>query len=184
MYRHGEISKQTKYDANEIIICDGYAEIVLYNKNGIESNRAKVDIDDLPKIYGHRWSLSNRAVKTQEHHTSLHHIILGTCGYTVFINKDYTDCRRNNIIIGDNHKSAQNQKIAINNTSGYKGVSWHKISKKWMSMITVDGERISLGYFHDINKAIAKRKAAEEKYFGDFAYDASRDVTLSKEAIQ
>lgn len=36
-----------------------------------------------------------------------------------------------------------------NNTSGYKGVSYSKIFKKWIACISVNKKRIHLGYFHN-----------------------------------
>ena len=38
-------------------------------------------------------------------------------------------------------------KVKINNSSKYKGVSWHKSSKKWMSRILLDNKTIHLGSF-------------------------------------
>lgn len=54
---------------------------------------------------------------------------------------------------------------SINNTSGTKGVCWHKGMKKWVARIGINRSRIHLGYFDNIEDAIATRKAAEEKYF-------------------
>ena len=44
MYRHGKISR-TIYDKNEIITHDDYSEIVLYDKNGNENGRSKIDTE-------------------------------------------------------------------------------------------------------------------------------------------
>lgn len=35
------------------------------------------------------------------------------------------------------------------NTSGYRGISWHTKSKRWISRIMVDRKSIHLGYFND-----------------------------------
>jgi hypothetical protein len=55
------------------------------------------------------------------------------------------------------------------NTSGYKGVSWHRQRNKWNAYITVDYKRKSLGYFDDIEKAKAAYGAAALEHFGEFA---------------
>ena len=54
-------------------------------------------------------------------------------------------------------------------SSEYKGVCWHKATKKWLAQIRVNQERIHLGYFiEEFEAAIAYDKAAKE-YFGEFA---------------
>ena len=66
-------------------------------------------------------------------------------------------------------ENAYNSKLRIDNTSGIKGVYWHKHGKKWYSNITVEGKVKRLGYFNDLKGA---KKAVEEarlKYHGEFA---------------
>lgn len=58
-----------------------------------------------------------------------------------------------------------NQKLADNNTSGIKGVGWHKPLNKWRAFITKNNKRIHLGYFTNLNEAALARKEAENKYF-------------------
>jgi hypothetical protein len=43
--------------------------------------------------------------------------------------------------------------ILSRNTSGYRGVSWNKTLGKWWARITVNGKRVHLGYFDDVNEA-------------------------------
>ena len=69
-----------------------------------------------------------------------------------------------------------NKKIQSNNTSGVVGVSWDKRASKWISYIKINGKQIYLGAYNDKNDAIAARKAGEEKYFGEWSYDNSREV--------
>ena len=64
-----------------------------------------------------------------------------------------------------------NKKIASNNTSGVKGVSWHKNSQKWRAQITVEKTAISLGYFNNIEEASGVIKEARKKYHGEFSHD-------------
>jgi hypothetical protein len=56
-------------------------------------------------------------------------------------------------------------KLTKSNTSGIRGVSWHKKSEKWWAYITFKKEMISLGYFDELDDAAEARKKAEEKYF-------------------
>jgi hypothetical protein len=62
-----------------------------------------------------------------------------------------------------------NRRRGRNNTSGYKGVSWHKASGKWRASIRVDGRQIHLGLFDTPELAYAAYCAAAIKYHGEFA---------------
>ena len=55
----------------------------------------------------------------------------------------------------------KNMKRPRNNQSGHIGVFWHKDKQRWLAYITSNKKRINLGYFEDINDAIAARKQAE-----------------------
>ena len=46
-----------------------------------------------------------------------------------------------------------NRKMNIKNTSGVKGVTWHKRAKKWQVVITFNKIHKYLGMYSDINKA-------------------------------
>ena len=55
---------------------------------------------------------------------------------------------------------------ASNNTSGYKGVTYHKAAKKWMAQI----KPVYLGLFNTPEEAYAAYCSAVVKYHGDFAH--------------
>lgn len=61
--------------------------------------------------------------------------------------------------------NCQNLKLPADNASGHIGVSWNKDACKWVSYITANGERISLGYFEWKEEAIQARKLAEIRYW-------------------
>lgn len=65
-------------------------------------------------------------------------------------------------------ENCQNRKLSKKNTSGCKGVHFHKASNKWMAYITIDGIRIHLGLFENIEDARDARVAAANKAFGNF----------------
>ena len=89
-----------------------------------------------------------------------------------------------------NHKKEDNRKINLRlvtqvenmmnadhsrqNRSGCVGVVRIQTqTPMYEAKITVDGNKIRLGYFKDFNEAVAARKAAEDKYFGEYSYDNS-----------
>jgi hypothetical protein len=49
------------------------------------------------------------------------------------------------------------------NTSGYLGVTWDKVNKKWRSQIMVAGKSIKIGRFIDKNEAYEAYLAAKRK---------------------
>ena len=52
-----------------------------------------------------------------------------------------------------NLQSENSRKIRKTNTSGYRGSSWHKRSKKWRAVITISKKQISLGNFNSAIEA-------------------------------
>lgn len=52
---------------------------------------------------------------------------------------------------------AVNQRIKKNNTSGYVGVVWYKITSKWVAKIMVNKIVIHLGYFNSVQEAVLAR---------------------------
>ena len=65
-------------------------------------------------------------------------------------------------------QNAMNSKIPVNNTSGYKGVSWKQDKKKWKAYLTLDHTQIHLGYFDDIEDAVRARIEGAKRVFGEF----------------
>jgi len=49
-----------------------------------------------------------------------------------------------------------------NNTSGVKGVHWHKLAKKWNAKIMVLNKTKHLGLYKDFNNAVCARLAGEQ----------------------
>jgi hypothetical protein len=58
---------------------------------------------------------------------------------------------------------------SIANTSGYKGVSFHKQSGRWRSYITKNDKFVHLGLFSNVREAALAYDTAAREYFGEFA---------------
>ena len=86
------------------------------------------------------------------------------------------DNRKCNLRISTISDNAKNKPVSKNNTSGYTGVYWVRKTYKWAAVINVNKKRIYLGSFALKDDAIKARKAAEEKYFGNYAYSYSQDL--------
>ncbi len=83
------------------------------------------------------------------------------------INRIRTDNRFSNLREVTNKQNGQNRSKSSTNTSGHPGVSWHKRYSKWVAKITHNQKRIHLGYFENLEDAVAARKAAEKLYWAD-----------------
>lgn len=66
-------------------------------------------------------------------------------------------------------QNSQNRNISKRNTSGYKGVSWHKGAKKFLSCIGHGGKSTHLGYYIDPLDAAKAYDVAAWEFFGEFA---------------
>lgn len=70
----------------------------------------------------------------------------------------------------DNSKNLPMQK---SNKSGHIGVNWHKSAKKWQARaVNLEGKRVDLGRYDNIEDAIAVRK----KYEKEFGYYNNRSA--------
>jgi len=88
--------------------------------------------------------------------------------HTDHINGDGLDNRRKNIRTCTMSQNQQNRSKRLG-FSIYKGVRWHKHSKRWTSRINVSGKSVFLGsYKCEIKAAKAYDKAAA-KYYKEFA---------------
>ena len=65
-------------------------------------------------------------------------------------------------------QNQQNRRMGRDNSSGIKGVSWHKYSQKWRATIRYNKEQVHLGFFDDINKASEVIKEYRAKMHGEF----------------
>lgn len=85
------------------------------------------------------------------------------------INRDPSDNRWENLRCASHSQNGKNTGFRKNNTSGFKGVSFHKGKKRWLASIMVDGKRINLGAFASPEDASAAYQSAAVKHFGEFA---------------
>ena len=91
------------------------------------------------------------------------------------INNCRNDNRKENLRIATQQTNQINRKANINNKLGIKGVEIYKYNKnKFVARIMVNGKGIHLGIFNTIEEAKKAREEAEEKYFGEFAYNNKR----------
>ncbi len=66
------------------------------------------------------------------------------------------------------HQNMQNTGKRSDNTSGYKGVSWSKTNKKWVSLIRYDGKQVYLGVFNCPKEASEVYQSKAKELFGEY----------------
>lgn len=114
-----------------------------------------VNVDGLPQC-GHRiaWALTHGEWPD---------------GVIDHINGDPSDNRLCNLRIATHQQNIQNRKVNSNNRSGFKGVSLHKKSGRWVAWITRGGRSVYLGLHDTPEQAHAAYVEAAKKHFGEFA---------------
>ena len=135
---------------------------------------ALVDNEDYDEFAKHTWRVTNSgyACRTLKHPVSvyMHKVILGAKPNEQgdHINGDRLDNRRRNLRLATNQQNLCNRGKQRNNTSGFKGVYWHKSCQKWGASIKLNGTKIHLGLFDGKEIAHAAYCGAAKMYHGEF----------------
>jgi len=159
---------------NEFIIKDNYVEIIVYKKNG-KIIISMIDLDDYDFVKMHSWSDTNGYLETKINNKriKLHRVIMhlekNSNDVIDHISGNVLDNRKTNLRICKTYENSRNRQKSLNNKSGFPGVVWYEVNKKWRSKICVNRKTIHLGYFNDIKDAVKARIDAEKKYYGKFA---------------
>lgn len=131
-----------------------------------------VDDEDYSKLIIYRWFLggSGYAVRNAKKHEAgyslyMHHEILGrpVKGFEVdHVDQNKLNNQRFNLRFVTRAENVQNRNDG-SNTSGYKGVTFHRRAGKWMAQIKKGDEKFYLGLFVDIEEAakVYDKKARE-----------------------
>jgi hypothetical protein len=141
---------------------------------------AVIDIDDWESVSKYRWRICRTpwTLYAQAHHyingrraeLQMHRLIL-SAPFQIevdHIDHDGLNNRRGNLRLATGSQNHGNIRKAPNNTSGYKGVSWHKHTRKWRAYL---GTRPTthLGVFADPWDAAQAYNAAALSRWGEFA---------------
>jgi hypothetical protein len=84
-------------------------------------------------------------------------------------NGDSLDNRRENLRQATQQQQNWNQKPS-RGLSRYKGVGWHKATKRWRAYIALNKKHRSLGYFFDETEAARAYDKAAKELFGEYAH--------------
>lgn len=165
---------RNKRKSNDYDLTGDYGIGYTFNKDSNGNNYFLFDLDDFVKIKDYCWRFSKQDYLVAyggEKSTIvyLHSIIIGKKdGFVIdHINHNKFDNRKNNLRVCTHSQNMQNR--TPKNVYGINGISYCKSRKKYEVYIA----KIHLGYYDNLEDAIAARKEAEEKYFGEYSYDNS-----------
>lgn len=122
-----------------------------------------------PRSEGYFYTISNKKL------ILLHRLIASADDSLLVdhINHDLSDNRKNNLRCVTRSQNGCNKKTRDDSSTGVPGVWFRKDNRKWRAVITINQKRYNLGTYDNMDDAVAARKAAEEKYFGEYSYDNS-----------
>ena len=85
------------------------------------------------------------------------------------INNDALDNRIENLRAASHVINTRNAKLRKDSTSGIKGVSWHKQTRKWVGQLWHEHKIYKVGSFDDKDECAAAVRALRESLHGEFA---------------
>lgn len=141
---------------------------------------ALVDDEDYESLSAYEWYADQKhsgywyAARTIKDgsHVLMHRQILGLDKWehhVDHINGNGLDNRRANIRSCTIAQNQWNTGTRKDNSSGHKGVHLDRSSGKFMALIRVNGKRMYLGLFGEIEKAVRAYEEASTKLHGNFA---------------
>lgn len=77
--------------------------------------------------------------------------------------------QRTNLRLANDSQNAANRTRLTSNTSGRRGVTWHRKLRRWQVSIKKSRKAIYLGLFDDLDDAARAYDVAARELFGEFA---------------
>lgn len=93
------------------------------------------------------------------------------------VNQDKSDNRWVNLRSVNKRQNNTNQGLRKDNTSGYKGVYYHKDNKSWMSRISLNGKMVYLGSYPSVEEAANAYDKAVSTYHGEHGWRNNNGTT-------
>jgi hypothetical protein len=158
-----------------IRVCGGVAYVTL-----TQGYEAIIDAADVPLVDGWNWyaivhkhtiyAMRSDYSGTKRRGVYLHRAIMGEpMGFQIdHIDGDGLKNKRCNLREATPTQNRCNQAIGSRNTSGFKGVSFHKRIRKWRAAISTNRKTKNLGYFSTPEEAHSAYCTASRELHGEF----------------
>lgn len=140
---------------------------------------ALVDDEDFDRLGPRGWRVITgyarkkfKCADGKRHWFGMHRLVIhAPAGVDVdHVNGDPFDNRRANLRLANDSLNAANRRLLTAvNTSGFRGVVFHRLLGKWQAGIKCRGRSIYLGVFASPEDAARAYDAAARRLFGEFA---------------
>lgn len=167
-----KIYDRTRFDFNEIIQDDDYAEIIVYSGEDIIKGKVMIDIEDIKKIENYKVYVDSEGYATVTINQNKIHLVEFLLGklegdecYS-YKNKNTLDCRKQNVYIATMSEILRNQKIQKRNKTGVKGIFKNEKTGKFQVSIGNKGKKHYIGSFDTLEEAKQARRLAEKHHWG------------------
>jgi hypothetical protein len=161
---------------NNFIIKETTCLIECYNNRCEVTGYAEIDLDDVERCKQHKWRILGKYVVTgrQPNQVFLHNFILSRKSDNLLPN-DHKDRNglnntKDNLRIATKSQNAHNVGPCKTSSTGYRGVVYDKINKKYKVEFIHLGKRIHIGRYKQIRDAIIAYNEAVLERYGEFAY--------------
>lgn len=139
-----------------------------------QGHRALVDDADFDRLSQFSWHYDRGYAARTIHGIGIeymHRMVNRTLkGFeTDHINRDKLDNRCENLRTCDTSQNHLNNPIRTDNTSGHKGVVWHKRNQRWQAQLGIHGKYKYLGQYEQLEDAVKAYAQAAKRYYGEFA---------------
>lgn len=153
-------------------------EIPMSNKPDVV---AWVDDDDYERLSKHRWrakgdrstfyAYTDIYVGDKRKMVSMHSMVINLEGKPQVDHIDHNGLnnQKTNLRAATHAENQRNRGKEKGNTSGFKGVSWHKGAGKWQASIRIDGKLVNMGVWETKEEAARAYDRAAKSKHGAFA---------------
>lgn len=161
---HGRILKEQKFIEEK-----NYTVMIMFNKEGEEIKRVKIDTEDIDKVKQHRWSLDKDGYVVSDS-IRLHRYVMNCPKGKIVdhINHDVSDNRKCNLRICSVSENNMNSRMK-NNKLGVRNIHYCERDKCYVCQISKDNKTYKRN-FHELEDAIIWRNKKLKELHGEFAY--------------